>query len=69
MAQTVKMHFGKEDVEKILSGGKFDPVFYAVTTGENVVLRVADIRQWTGLHPAPGETVKFTATMLLTNEG
>lgn len=69
MAQSLKMHFGKEEVEAMLSGGKFDPVFYAVTTGENVILRAADYRQWAGLHPAPGETVEFTATMLLTNEG
>ena len=48
---------------------KLDPAFYAVTTGENVVLRVADVGQWAGLHPAPGETVEFTATMQLINKG
>ena len=48
---------------------KLDPAFYAVTTGENVVLRVADARQWAGLHPAPGETIEFTAKLQLTNKG
>ena len=52
-----------------MSEPKLDPAFYAVTTGENVVLRVADVRQWAGLHPAPGETVEFTATLQLINKG
>lgn len=47
---------------------KIDPVFYAITPGENIYLRVKEPYRLAGVHPAPGETAEVTVVLQIINE-